>query len=88
MGEACHRGGSAQDQTLVNITRTAGSLAYGSAMPRRFPPPWSIDEHPESFIVKDANGQLLAYLYFEDEPQRQMSMKRFTAPLPKRVSAQ
>jgi hypothetical protein len=27
--------------------------------------------------VKDANG-LLAYLYFEDEPRRQMSMKRLT----------
>jgi hypothetical protein len=26
--------------------------------------------------VKDANGQQIAYLYFEDEPQRQMSMKR------------
>ena len=26
--------------------------------------------------MKDANGQQLAYLYFEDEPQRQMSMKR------------
>jgi hypothetical protein len=28
--------------------------------------------------VKDANGQALAYLYFEDEPQRQMSMKRLS----------
>jgi hypothetical protein len=45
-------------------------------MPRRFPPPWSIEERQESFIVKDANGQQIAYLYFEDEPQRQMSMKR------------
>jgi hypothetical protein len=35
---------------------------------RRFPPPWSIEERQESFIVKDANGQALAYLYFEDEP--------------------
>jgi hypothetical protein len=35
---------------------------------RRFPPPWSIEERQESFIVKDANGQQLAYLYFEDEP--------------------
>ena len=43
---------------------------------RHFPAPWSIEEHEESFIVKDANGQALAYLYFEDEPQRQMSMKR------------
>ena len=46
--------------------------------PRRFPPPWSIEEHTESFIVKDANGQRIAYLYFEDEPQRQMSMKRLS----------
>ena len=41
----------------------------------RFPPPWSIEERQESFIVKDANGQALGYLYFEDEPQRQMSTK-------------
>ena len=32
----------------------------------------------ESSIVKDANGQQIAYLYFEDEPQRRMSMKRLT----------
>ena len=45
---------------------------------RRFPPPWSIEERQESFIVKDANGQQIAYLYYEDEPQRQMSMKRLS----------
>ena len=36
---------------------------------RRFPQPWSIEERQESFIVKDANGQHPAYVYFEDEPQ-------------------
>jgi hypothetical protein len=46
--------------------------------PRRFPPPWSIDERTESFIVKDATGQPIAYLYFEDEPQRQVSTKRLS----------
>jgi hypothetical protein len=46
--------------------------------PRRFPQPWSIEERQESFVVKDANGQQLAYLYFEYEPQRQMSMKRLS----------
>ena len=46
--------------------------------PRRFPSPWSIEERTESFIVKDANGQQIAYLYFEDEPQRQVSMKRLS----------
>jgi hypothetical protein len=46
--------------------------------PRHFTPPWSIDERTESFIVRDASGQPLAYIYFEDEPQRQMSMKRLS----------
>jgi hypothetical protein len=26
---------------------------------RRFPPPWTIEEHSESFIVRDATGQAL-----------------------------
>jgi hypothetical protein len=48
-------------------------------MAERRPPPWSIEERTESFIVKDGNGQQLAYLYFEDEPQRAMSMKGLSA---------
>jgi hypothetical protein len=28
--------------------------------------------------VTDANGQPLAYVYFKDEPQRQLSMKRLS----------
>jgi hypothetical protein len=47
---------------------------------RRFPPPWSIDEQTESFIVKDAAGLPVAYVYFEDESQRQTSMKRRVPP--------
>jgi hypothetical protein len=27
-------------------------------------PPWSIEEHAESFIVKDPNGQARGYFYF------------------------
>jgi hypothetical protein len=46
--------------------------------PRRFPPPWSIEESLEAFIVKDAGGQALAYLYFENEAQRRLSTRRFT----------
>jgi len=33
----------------------------------RFAVPWSVDEGTESFVVKDATGQSLAYVYFKDE---------------------
>ena len=33
---------------------------------RRFPPPWIVEEHNDAcFVVKDATGQALAYVYFE-----------------------
>jgi hypothetical protein len=41
----------------------------------RFPPPWSVEEPDPKldrhwcYIVRDANGHALAYVYFEDEPQ-------------------
>jgi K+/H+ antiporter YhaU regulatory subunit KhtT len=63
-------------------------MAPGSSvMPRRFPPPWSIEERQESFIVMDATGQMLAYIYFEDEPQRQLSTKRLSRDEARRIAA-
>jgi hypothetical protein len=54
--------------------------SYRHSMPstRRFRPPWVIDEHPESFIVRDATGQALAYFYFEDEPGRRSAANLLT----------
>jgi hypothetical protein len=42
---------------------------------RRFPPPWSVDDPDmklgqDCYVVRDANGHALAYVYFEDEPGR------------------
>jgi hypothetical protein len=45
---------------------------------RRYPPPWKIEEGAESYIVTDASGQRLAFIYFENEPQRQSIMKRIS----------
>jgi hypothetical protein len=35
---------------------------------RRFPPPWTAEETEVCFIVRDHNGQALAYVYFVEEP--------------------
>jgi len=45
---------------------------------RRFPPPWSVEELDACFIVRDHNGQALAYVYFEDEPGRRSAAKLFS----------
>ena len=46
------------------------------------PPPWSIDEYNDAcFIARDANGQALAYVYFEEETGRRMAMHRLTRGL-------
>jgi hypothetical protein len=38
-------------------------------MNRRFPPPWTVEEANNAcFIVKDASGLAVSYVYFEDEP--------------------
>ena len=31
--------------------------------PRRFPPPWMVEHIPGGYVVKDATGQALAYVY-------------------------
>jgi hypothetical protein len=43
---------------------------------RRFPPPWSVEELEECFVVHDSNGQALGYFYFDEEPHRRAVNKR------------
>jgi hypothetical protein len=46
--------------------------------PRRFPAPWTIDEMPACFVVRDREGLALAYVYYEDESGRQSAAKLLT----------
>ena len=55
---------------------------------RRFPPPWDIEEHSRScFIVRDNNGQALAYVYFETEPGRRTAANLLTRDEARRIAA-
>ena len=59
---------------------------------RRFPPPWSVDEADPKldrrcFIVRDANGQALAYVYFEGELGRRAAAHLLTRDEARRIAA-
>jgi hypothetical protein len=38
--------------------------------PRRFTPPWDLEDNGACFIVGDANGQALSYVYYETADAR------------------
>ena len=54
--------------------------------PRRFPPRWTAEITPNCSIVRDADGQQLAYVYFESEPGRR-SAKPLTKDEARRIAA-
>ena len=54
--------------------------------PRRFPPPWAIEELDAAFVVKDSAGQKLAYVYFEDKPGRRSAAKLLTKDQARRIA--
>jgi hypothetical protein len=61
---------------------------YGVSMSERhFPPPWSVEELDSCFVVKDANGQALAYMYFEKEPRRRFRRELLTRDEAQRIAA-
>jgi hypothetical protein len=53
---------------------------------RHFPPPWTAEETDACFIVRDHNGQSLAYVYFEDEPGRRTAANLLTRDEARRIA--
>jgi hypothetical protein len=65
----------------------AQAMPDSSQPPRRFPPPWTVEETAQCFIVRDANGQALAFVYCEDEPGRRATAKLLTRNEARRIAA-
>ncbi len=54
---------------------------------RRFPPPWTVEETSACFVVRDHNGQALAYFSFEDESGRRSAAKLLSKDEARRIAA-
>jgi hypothetical protein len=53
---------------------------------RRFPPPWRADKIPGGYVVRDANGQELAYAYGRATLVEAMQAKVLTQDEARRIS--
>jgi hypothetical protein len=74
----------------INFFRTLSiePPGYYQPMPERhFPPPWSVEELDSCFVVKDANGQGLAYMYFEKGTRHRFRRELLTRDEAQRVAA-
>jgi hypothetical protein len=54
--------------------------------PRRFPAPWHADPMPGGYVVRDANGQALAYLYSRDNDAEAQQAKVLTKDEARRIA--
>jgi hypothetical protein len=53
---------------------------------RRFPPPWRADKIPGGYVVRDANGQALVYVYSRDNEAEALQAKVLTKDEARRIA--
>lgn len=56
-------------------------------MPRRFKPPWVAERIPGGYVVKDATGQALAYVYGRETKAQADTAKVLTMDEARRVAS-
>jgi hypothetical protein len=70
------------------VSTSLAELSIGCPCPPgRFPPPWTVEELDACFVVRDHNGQQLAYIYYESEPGRRSAAKLLSKDEPRRIAA-
>jgi hypothetical protein len=60
-------------EQFASKSRARTATVSSHTAPRRFPPPWSVEELDACFVVIDSAGQKLAYIYFEEEARAEIS---------------
>ena len=73
----------------TNRTSPSGCHCDATAMTegsRRFPPPWRADGTPHGYVVRDANGQELVYIYSRENEDEARQAKVLTKDEARRVA--
>jgi hypothetical protein len=79
--------GDASEVEAVPPSGATRSMTAAMAdAPRRFPPPWRADKISGGYVVRDANGQALAYLYARQNEAEAMQAKVLTADEARRIA--
>ena len=68
---------------LCPLTRESYGLCLRATSHR----PWAVEQLDSCFVVKDLNGQALAYVYFEEEPRRRFCRELLTRDEAQRIAA-
>jgi hypothetical protein len=53
-----------------------------------FSPPWFVQELDTCFVVTDSTRQKLAYVYYEDDPERRSATKQLSRDQALRIAGQ
>ena len=54
---------------------------------RRIPAPWFAEVQPNYYVVRDAGGQQIAYVYYSNDPERRSAAKLLTQDEARRMAA-
>jgi hypothetical protein len=53
---------------------------------RRFPPPWRVDKIPGDYVIRDATGQAMAFVYSRENEAAARQAKVLTADEARRIA--
>ena len=73
-------------QSDVGTIFDLGSTQAMAERPRGFPPPWRAEPIPGGYVVRDVNGQALAYLYSRDNEDEARQAKVLTKDEARRIA--